>query len=132
MFRAMPLIDVALALPLFRTFTYRVPDGVTGSVTPGSRVVVPFRNRTEIGIVIGEATPRDGMKLKDAVAAPDNAPVMDERMLAQVVLGAMMSNGVFGDRANNYDLLQTMAGVHQAIGWVTWGALSGAAAVMLF
>ena len=76
------LVDVALALPLFRTFTYRVPDGVTGSVTPGSRVVVPFRNRTEIGIVIGEATPRDGMKLKDAVAAPDDAPVMDEHMLA--------------------------------------------------
>lgn len=53
-------------------------------------------------------------------------------MLLQVVMGAMMSNGVFGDRANNYDVLQAMAGVHQAIGWVTWGALSGAAAVMLF
>jgi hypothetical protein len=53
-------------------------------------------------------------------------------MLLQVVMGAMMSNGVFGDRANNYDVLQAMAAVHQTIGWVTWGALTGAAAVMLF
>ena len=53
-------------------------------------------------------------------------------MLAQVVIGALMSNGVFGDRANNYGTLEAMAAVHQTIGWVTWGALTGAAAVMLF
>jgi primosomal protein N' (replication factor Y) len=76
------LIDVALPLPLFRTFTYQVPDGVTGSVTPGSRVVVPFRNRKEIGIVVGLAEPREGMKVKDIVSAPDDAPVMDEPLLA--------------------------------------------------
>src|ERR1700737_2114268 len=81
-FEAMPLIDVALALPLFRTFTYRVPDGVTGSIVPGSRVVVPFRNRNEIGIVVGDAVPRLGMKVKDIVSAPDDAPIMDEPMLA--------------------------------------------------
>ncbi|MDQ6635734.1 MAG: primosomal protein N', partial [Gemmatimonadota bacterium] len=71
-----------LPLPLFRTFTYRVPDGLTGSVTPGSRVVVPFRNRKEIGIVVGEGAARDAMKVKDVIAAPDAAPVMDEPMLA--------------------------------------------------
>src|ERR1700716_1733619 len=76
------LIDVALPLPLFRTFTYRVPPEITGSVTPGSRVVVPFRNRKEIGIVVGvgEATTA-AMKVKDLVAAPDDAPGMDEPML---------------------------------------------------
>ncbi len=76
------LIDVALPLPLFRTFTYRVPDGLTGSVTPGSRVVVPFRNRKEIGIVIGASEPRADMKVKDALEAPDDAPVLDAPMLA--------------------------------------------------
>src|SRR6476646_3057374 len=76
------LIDVALPLPLFRTFTYNVPDGPTGSVAPGSRVVVPFRNRKEIGIVVGSAEPREAMKVKDVVAAPDEAPVMDEPLLA--------------------------------------------------
>ncbi len=75
------LIDVALALPLFRTFTYRVPDGPTGSVAIGSRVLVPFRNRNEIGIVVGGAEAREGMKVKDIVSAPDTAPVMDAPML---------------------------------------------------
>ena len=78
----MPLIDVALALPLFRTFTYHVPDGTTGSITKGSRVLVPFRNRQEIGIVVGEPAPREGMKVKNITAAPDDAPVMDETILA--------------------------------------------------
>jgi primosomal protein N' (replication factor Y) (superfamily II helicase) len=76
------LIDVALPLPLFRTFTYRVPDGLTGSVAPGSRVVVPFQNRKEIGLVVGEGVSKAGMRVKDVVEAPDAAPVMDEPMLA--------------------------------------------------
>ena len=53
-------------------------------------------------------------------------------MLAQIVIGAMLSNGVFGDRANSYGTMEAVAAVHQTIGWVTWGALTGAAAVMLF
>ena len=76
------MIDVALALPLFRTFTYNVPEGTRGSTTIGSRVVVPFRNRNEIGVVVGEAAAREGMKVKDIVSAPDLAPVMDAPMLA--------------------------------------------------
>ena len=76
------LVDVALPLSLFRTFTYQVPADITGSVSAGSRVVVPFRNRREIGIVIGTAEPREGIKVKDIFAAPDDAPVMDAPMLA--------------------------------------------------
>ncbi|MFO0681741.1 MAG: hypothetical protein U0234_06810 [Sandaracinus sp.] len=53
-------------------------------------------------------------------------------MAAQIVIGAMLSNGVFGDRANNYDVMQAMAATHLAIGWATWGALSASAAIMLF
>jgi primosomal protein N' (replication factor Y) len=76
------LIDVALPVPLFRTFSYRVPDGLTGSVTPGSRVVVPFRNRTEIGIIVGRSEPGEKLNYKDVTEAPDQAPVMDAPMLA--------------------------------------------------
>ena len=78
----MSFIEVALALPLFRTFSYRVSPGTGGSVTPGSRVVVPFRNKQEVGVVVGTAAPREGMKVKDIVSAPDDAPVMDQSMLA--------------------------------------------------
>src|SRR5688500_7327487 len=78
----MTLIDVALSLPLFRTFSYRVPDGLEGCAEPGARVVVPFRNRKEIGIVLGPAEPREGVTYKDVAAAPDEAPVIDPPMLA--------------------------------------------------
>ncbi len=77
----MTLIDVALALPLFRTFTYRVPEGTTGSTSVGSRVLVPFRNGREIGIVVGPSEPRAGINYKQVIAAPDDAPVMDAPML---------------------------------------------------
>ena len=68
----MNLIDVSLPLPLFRTFSYRVPEGLTGSVEPGSRVLVPFRNKREIGIVLGDADLREGVRYKDVIAAPDD------------------------------------------------------------
>jgi primosomal protein N' (replication factor Y) len=77
-----PLVDVALPLPLFRTFSYRVPGGPIGCVEPGARVVVPFRNRREIGIVLGAAEPRDGITYKDLLAAPDAEPSVDPPMLA--------------------------------------------------
>jgi primosomal protein N' (replication factor Y) len=77
----MTLIDVALPLPLFRTFSYTVPADVTGCVSPGARVVVPFRNRREMGIVVGTSEPRDGVKYKAIHAAPDDAPVVDPPML---------------------------------------------------
>jgi len=76
------LVDVALPVPIFRTFSYRVPEGLTGSVEPGARVVVPFRNKREIGIVFGSAEPREGVKYKDILAAPDEAPSVDPPMLA--------------------------------------------------
>jgi hypothetical protein len=53
-------------------------------------------------------------------------------MVAQIFLGVGVANGLFGDRANDYDTLQIVAGVHQAIGWTTWGALTAAGAIMLF
>jgi hypothetical protein len=53
-------------------------------------------------------------------------------MVAQMVLGLCVSNGAFGDRANDYDTQAIVAGVHQAIGFTTWGALTAAGAIMLF
>ena len=57
------LVDVALPLPLFTTFTYEAGEDLPNPVGVGARVVVPFRNKREIGIVVGEA---DGAKLKAA------------------------------------------------------------------
>jgi primosomal protein N' (replication factor Y) len=76
------LIDVALPVPLFRTFTYEVNGDAAHPVTAGSRVVVPFRRRREIGIVVGEGRPRAGISPKRVLEVPDAAPVIGEPLLA--------------------------------------------------
>ena len=53
-------------------------------------------------------------------------------MVAQAVMGIALTTGAFGDRANDYNTLQTVAAVHQVIGWTTWGVLTAAGAIMLF
>ncbi|MGH7689488.1 MAG: hypothetical protein ACREN3_07785, partial [Gemmatimonadaceae bacterium] len=52
------LISVALPLPLFREFTYSVPEALAARAGVGSRVVVPVRGRRTIGFVVGIAEPR--------------------------------------------------------------------------
>ena len=75
------LVDVALPLPLFRTFTYAV-EGRREPLDAGTRVLVPFRNRKEIGIVVGAGSAREGVTPKPVAAIPDDAPVLDAPMLA--------------------------------------------------
>jgi hypothetical protein len=53
-------------------------------------------------------------------------------MLSQMVLGIVIANPRLGlDRANDYDTLKTLAGVHLATGYITFGALSWAGTIML-
>ena len=77
------LVDVALPLPLHRPFTYAVPADTAHPVVPGSRVVVPFRERREIGIVVGNTTRADGSRTyKPILEVPDAAPAVDDGLLA--------------------------------------------------
>lgn len=76
------LVDVALPLPLFRNFTYEVPDADAQRARVGMRAVVPFRNRKQIGVIVGVAEPREGLKAKPVDALPDAEPVMSGEMLA--------------------------------------------------
>ncbi len=78
------LVDVALPLPLFRSFTYAVPDAPRHPVEPGARVVVPFRNRTAIGIVLGESTGEalGGAEAKTIIDVPDARTAFRPDLLA--------------------------------------------------
>src|SRR5918911_1900354 len=76
------LVDVALPVPLFRTFTYEVNGDSPHEVAEGSRVVVPFRQRREIGIVVGEGKARAGLSPKRVLEVPDAGPVIGEPLLA--------------------------------------------------
>jgi primosomal protein N' (replication factor Y) len=76
------LVSVALPLPLFRNFTYEVGDGDADRARPGMRAVVPFRNRRQIGIIVGTAEPVDTITPKPVFALPDSEPVVTREMLA--------------------------------------------------
>jgi len=75
-------VDVALAVPLFRTFTYAVPEGVALPVPVGARVLVPFRNRREIGICLGATDAPDGLTLKPLHAVVDDVPSLPAPLIA--------------------------------------------------
>jgi len=48
-----PYVEVALPVPLRKVFTYKVPNGLTGALQPGSRVAVSFSRRKLAGFVVG-------------------------------------------------------------------------------
>jgi primosomal protein N' (replication factor Y) len=72
--------EIALPVPLDRTFTYAVPEG--DSVARGARVIAPFRNEKLIGIVtaINIPAPTD-FEAKFLEAVLDSEPLLDEHLL---------------------------------------------------
>src|SRR6476646_3645271 len=76
------LVEVALPVPLFQTFTYALDPAADRVPEAGSRVVVPFRNKKEIGICLG---PSDGSHLKQkakrVIEVPDVAGVVSGPMI---------------------------------------------------
>ena len=76
------LVDVALPLPLFQSFTYSVEGEFANPLVAGSRVVVPFRNKREIGICLGDAEGTVTAKTKAILDVPDDFPALDGSMLA--------------------------------------------------
>ena len=76
-------VEVALPLPLFHPFTYRVDTEPRYPLVPGTRVVVPFRNRRAIGICVATASPPPARGVAKAIVdVPDAEPALDGPMLA--------------------------------------------------
>ena len=48
-------IEVAVALPVFRTFTYFAPEPFKDHAAPGKRVLVPFGRRRVTGFIFGQS-----------------------------------------------------------------------------
>src|SRR6202158_2110451 len=49
---SLPFCNVALPVPLRTTFTYAVPEQLRPAVQPGVRVLVPFRQKSLLGVVV--------------------------------------------------------------------------------
>jgi len=76
------LVSVALPLPLFRQFTYEVDDADAPRARVGMRALVPFRNRREIGVIVGNGDAPEKVAPKLVLDLPDAEPAVDESILA--------------------------------------------------
>jgi primosomal protein N' (replication factor Y) len=82
--------NVALPVPLRTTFTYAVPEALRETLQPGSRVLVPFRKKSLVGVVVDftEGAPQ-GTKVREITKALDFAPALTPKLieLAQWIAG---------------------------------------------
>ncbi|MFH1873750.1 MAG: primosomal protein N' [Pseudomonadota bacterium] len=77
--------QIAIPRPLHHTLTYRVLEGLEKSIQPGQRVLVPFRNRTQVGFVLGITNQApanlDPAKIKPIQEILDLEPVFSQELL---------------------------------------------------
>lgn len=79
-----PILEIALATPLYRVFDYLPPKGLSGSdLQPGIRLQVPFGRRQAIGVLVAikndSELPRQ--KLRAAAAVLDTEPVLSPPLI---------------------------------------------------
>ena len=74
--------NVALPVPLRTTFTYTVPESLRESVACGSRVLVPFRKKTLVGVVarFAENAP-EGAAIREISRVLDSVPALTPKLI---------------------------------------------------
>jgi primosomal protein N' (replication factor Y) len=84
------LCNVALPVPLRTTFTYAIPEHLRDSAQPGSRVLVPFRNKSLVGVIVEfTGTIPPGTAVREIIKVLDLAPALTPKLLelAQWIAG---------------------------------------------
>jgi primosomal protein N' (replication factor Y) (superfamily II helicase) len=78
----LPFCNVALPVPLRTTFTYAVPDTWRGAVQQGSRVLVPFRKKAMVGVVVelAESAP-PGANIREITRVLDFVPALTPKLI---------------------------------------------------
>jgi primosomal protein N' (replication factor Y) (superfamily II helicase) len=82
--RMKEIVEVAVGLPLPKTFHYRIPEKMKEHLEVGMRVLVPFKGRKVIGFTVDlPEDPPEGLeeKLREVEDLLDEAPLIDSRML---------------------------------------------------
>ncbi len=74
-------LEVAVALPVWGTFTYRSRADLRSSTVPGRRVLVPFGTRRVTGYVLGPADAAPANGLKDILDVLDDGPLFTENLI---------------------------------------------------
>jgi primosomal protein N' (replication factor Y) (superfamily II helicase) len=74
--------NVTLPVPLRTVFTYAIPEEFRGHVCPGSRVLVPFRNKALVGVVVDlVASPSEGPKVREITKVLELTPALPLKLL---------------------------------------------------
>jgi primosomal protein N' (replication factor Y) (superfamily II helicase) len=85
-----PYCNVALPVPLRTAFTYAMPESFRAQAQPGSRVLVPFRKKSMVGVVLEltEVAP-EGTKIREVQKVLDLIPALTPKLLelAQWIAG---------------------------------------------
>lgn len=74
-------IDVAVALPIHKTFTYGVPRKMRERVSPGHRVLVPFGRRRVTGYILAVCEPTTHGEIKAILDILDETPLYPHEMI---------------------------------------------------
>jgi primosomal protein N' (replication factor Y) (superfamily II helicase) len=74
--------NLALAVPLRTTFTYAVPEQLCAAVQPGVRVLVPFRQKSLVGVVVDltERAP-EKTKIREITRVLDVIPALTPALI---------------------------------------------------
>jgi len=74
-------IDVAVALPVWGTFTYGVPEALRSDISVGKRVLVPFKHLQVTAYVLNSAQSTDQKGIKQILDVLDEAPMFPPSMI---------------------------------------------------
>lgn len=78
---AIQYIEVAIPLPVYKTYHYGAPITVTPDPLTGKRVLVPFGQRRVTGYVMGPAQVKDPRAIKSILDILDEKPLFPESMI---------------------------------------------------
>jgi primosomal protein N' (replication factor Y) (superfamily II helicase) len=93
-----PLVaEVAVAVPVRRTFSYAVPPELAGRLRRGHRVRVPLQGRARPGVVVGVGTPAPGAALAPIAALLDPVPALTPPLLELASWAADDSVSAWGE-----------------------------------
>ncbi|MCK5204832.1 MAG: DEAD/DEAH box helicase family protein, partial [Desulfobacterales bacterium] len=74
-------IEVAVALPVYKTFTYSVPEALWPFITAGKRVLVPFGRRRVTGYILGTSSDINPGEIKHVLDVLDEKPLFPQSMI---------------------------------------------------
>src|SRR2546423_12928831 len=77
-----PFCNVALPVPLRTTFTYAIPQTFRDALHPGSRVLVPFRKKSLVGVVADLVEcPPAATKIREVTKVLDSVPALPPKLI---------------------------------------------------